>query len=60
MLGNAGESRGSRLRGRLQTWETRATAAISELPRFERSFRRLAVPLMVGVAVLLLVGLWLG
>lgn len=60
VLGNAGESRGSRLRGRLQTWETRATAAISELPRFERSFRRLAVPLMVGVAVLLLVGLWLG
>jgi hydrogenase-4 component B len=59
-LGLALERRGSRWRSRLLEWESRATALASGLTRFERTFRRLAVPLMVGVAVLLLVGLWLG
>ncbi|MCC5881718.1 MAG: hypothetical protein JJU25_03655 [Halomonas sp.] len=58
--GDAWERRAVRLRERLLEWEARFTAAISELTRFELYFRRLAVPLMVAVAVLLLLGFWLG
>jgi hydrogenase-4 component B len=53
-------ARGSRLRGRLVAAEREAMAWIDGLPRYERRFRQLAVPLMIGVAVLLLLGFWLG
>ncbi|MCG6659615.1 hypothetical protein HOP52_17835 [Halomonas campisalis] len=54
------ERRASRLRARLVAKEQRAMVALTELARYERSFRRLAVPLMIAVAVLLLIGFWLG
>ncbi|PMR77924.1 proton-conducting transporter membrane subunit [Billgrantia endophytica] len=53
------ESRASRLRARLVEKEERVVARLGDVTRYERGFRRLAVPLMIGVAVLLLVGFWL-
>ena len=53
------ERRGSGLRARLVARERRAIAWVDGLTRHERRFRQLAVPLMIGVAVLLLLGFWL-
>ncbi|AMD01003.1 complex I subunit 5 family protein [Halomonas chromatireducens] len=58
-FGDGLETRGSRLRARLVAQEKRAMAWIDGLTRYERRFRQLAVPLMIGVAVLLLLGFWL-
>ncbi|RDB42854.1 hypothetical protein DU490_10745 [Halomonas sp. DQ26W] len=54
------EARGMRLRARLVARERAAMVWIDGLPRYERRFRQLAVPLMIGVAVVLLLGFWLG
>ncbi|QTP58300.1 hypothetical protein HNO53_05975 [Billgrantia antri] len=54
------ESRGLQLRARLVAWEHRAIARLDGLARYERRFSRLAVPLMIGLALLLLLGFWLG
>ncbi|MCE8016171.1 hypothetical protein HOP62_08785 [Halomonas sp. MCCC 1A17488] len=51
---------GQRLRARLVEREHRAIDWLDGLTHAERVFTRLAVPLMVGVAVLLLLGFWLG
>ena len=59
-LSEAGEARSARLRIRLVEWESRVVRVFSRLTRYEQGFRRLAVPLMVGVAVVLLVGFYLG
>lgn len=58
--GRALEGWASRRRERLVEAERRLLKGLAELSRYERGFRRLAVPLMVGVALLLLVGFWLG
>ncbi len=59
-INDAGERRGARMRGYLSGWEQRAVHFATGLVAYERTFRRLAVPLMVAVAVALLLGLWLG
>ncbi|MGQ4878956.1 complex I subunit 5 family protein [Billgrantia sp. LNSP4103-1] len=51
---------GQRLRTGLVRRERRTTAWLDDLTLYERVFTHLAVPLMVGVALLLLLGFWLG
>ncbi|UYG04918.1 proton-conducting transporter membrane subunit [Halomonas sp. LR3S48] len=58
--GAALESRGQRVRECLRVEERRAMAWLDDLARHERTFIHMAVPLMVGVAVLLALGFWLG
>ncbi len=53
------ETHGSGLRARLVAREGALMVWIDGLTRYERRFRQLAVPLMIGVAVLLLLGFWL-
>ncbi|MFQ3789274.1 complex I subunit 5 family protein [Halomonas sp. A29] len=59
-LGAQLEVRGQRIRARLTEKERRTIAWLDDLARYERGFAHLTVPLMVGIAVLLVLGFWLG
>lgn len=49
-----------RVRASLEQQERRAKSWFDDLTHYERIFTHLAVPLMVGVALVLFLGLWLG
>nr|WP_240936090.1 complex I subunit 5 family protein [Halomonas bachuensis] len=59
-VGGALQLGSHRVRASLVVKERRARAWLDDLTHYERVFTHLAVPLMIGVALLLLLGFWLG
>ncbi|QOR38068.1 hypothetical protein HNO52_05745 [Billgrantia diversa] len=60
MLGGRLRTGNQWLRAGLVARERRITAWLDDLSHYERVFTHLAMPLMIGVALMLLLGFWLG